>query len=76
VKDIRRYLDRETSDEPACSTHGASKMSAAQSSPLLSVENVSKTYWRGPHELRVLRDVSLDGASLSRDRHAAAGMKR
>lgn len=28
--------------------------------PLLSIERVSKTYWRGPHELKVLRDVSLD----------------
>jgi ABC-type lipoprotein export system ATPase subunit len=28
--------------------------------PLLSVEHVSKTYHRGPHELQVLRDVSLD----------------
>ncbi|HZV72442.1 MAG TPA: ATP-binding cassette domain-containing protein [Conexibacter sp.] len=27
--------------------------------PLLSIEHVSKTYSRGPHELRVLRDVSL-----------------
>src|SRR5215218_9467875 len=30
------------------------------SAPLLSMENVSKTYHRGPHELQVLRDVSLD----------------
>jgi ABC-type lipoprotein export system ATPase subunit len=30
------------------------------SRPLLSLESVSKTYWRGPHELHVLRDVSLD----------------
>lgn len=28
--------------------------------PLLSLEHVSKTYWRGPHELNVLRDVSLE----------------
>jgi ABC-type lipoprotein export system ATPase subunit len=34
-------------------------MSAA-TPPLLSIENVSKTYCRGPHELRVLREVSLE----------------
>lgn len=28
--------------------------------PLLSLEGVSKTYWRGAHELCVLRNVSLD----------------
>lgn len=28
--------------------------------PLLSLEGVSKTYWRGTHELCVLRDVSLE----------------
>jgi ABC-type lipoprotein export system ATPase subunit len=33
---------------------------SATTTPLLSIEHVSKTYWRGPHELRVLRDVSLD----------------
>lgn len=35
-------------------------MSVPEPQPLLSIENVSKTYWRGPHELRVLREVSLD----------------
>ncbi len=35
-------------------------MSVASHTPLLSVENVSKTYYRGPHELQVLCDVSLD----------------
>jgi ABC-type lipoprotein export system ATPase subunit len=28
--------------------------------PLLSLEGVSKSYWRGPHETVVLEDVSLD----------------
>jgi len=28
--------------------------------PLLVLDRVSKTYWRGPHELRVLREVSLE----------------
>ncbi len=28
--------------------------------PLLSLSRVSKTFWRGQHELRVLREVSLD----------------
>jgi ABC-type lipoprotein export system ATPase subunit len=28
--------------------------------PLLRVESVSVSYWRGPRELRVLKDVSLD----------------
>jgi len=27
--------------------------------PLLSIESMSKSYWRGPREIRVLRDVSL-----------------
>jgi ABC-type lipoprotein export system ATPase subunit len=28
--------------------------------PLLSIESVSKSYWRGPREIHVLRDISLD----------------
>lgn len=28
--------------------------------PLLQLESVRKSYWRGPREVRVLRDVSLD----------------
>ncbi|HKG38104.1 MAG TPA: ATP-binding cassette domain-containing protein [Conexibacter sp.] len=35
-------------------------MSLATLAPLLSIENVSKTYYRGPHQLQVLCDVSLD----------------
>lgn len=35
-------------------------MSNGAPTPLLSIENVSKTYYRGPHELQVLCDVSLD----------------
>jgi putative ABC transport system ATP-binding protein len=35
-------------------------MTPASQEPLLSIENVSKTYQRGPHDLHVLRDVSLD----------------
>jgi ABC-type lipoprotein export system ATPase subunit len=35
-------------------------MSVVSHTPLLSIENVSKTYYRGPHELQVLCDVSLD----------------
>jgi putative ABC transport system ATP-binding protein len=35
-------------------------MNAASPEPVLSLTNVSKTYRRGPHELQVLCDVSLD----------------
>jgi lipoprotein-releasing system ATP-binding protein len=28
--------------------------------PLLRLDSVSKSYWRGPRELRILKDVSLD----------------
>lgn len=35
-------------------------MNVVPHAPLLSMENVSKTYYRGPHELQVLCDVSLD----------------
>jgi ABC-type lipoprotein export system ATPase subunit len=28
--------------------------------PLLSLEALSKSYWRGPHEVKVLREVSLE----------------
>ncbi|HXP28835.1 MAG TPA: ATP-binding cassette domain-containing protein, partial [Solirubrobacteraceae bacterium] len=30
------------------------------STPLLSLQAVSKSYWRGPSEVRVLSDASLD----------------
>lgn len=32
----------------------------AVSAPLLALDGVSKSYWRGPHELKVLVDVSLE----------------
>jgi len=32
----------------------------AAHAPLLSLEHVSKTYWRGPHQLQILREVSLE----------------